>query len=91
MVLATLTNVEEAALGFLLGSGAGVGLTSTVPSGGEYSPAGAGAGTTSVEGEGGEDGVIPVVVFERWLLLSAKTITASFSLLTQLSLLPLMK
>lgn len=90
MVLATLTNVEEAALGFLLGSGAGVGLTSTVPSGGEYSPAGAGAGTTSVEGEGGEDGLIPVV-FERWLLLSAKTITASFSLLTQLSLLPLMK
>lgn len=64
MVLARLTKLEEAALGFLLGSGAGVGLTSTVPSGGEYSPEGAGAGTTSLEGEGGADGLVPIVVFE---------------------------
>ena len=70
--------IEEAAFGGGGGvSGAGVG-------GGDASPEGAGDGAISVEFEG-EGGVASL------LLLSAKTITSTFSFLRQLSLFPLMK
>ena len=78
--------IEEAAFG--VDSGAGVGLISTVPAWGEYSPAGAGDGVMiSVEPDGG--GLL--VWFDLCWLLSATTLTTSFSFFRQLYLLPLMK
>ena len=86
-----LNEIEEAPLG---GGGSltgdGVGFISTVPAGGDSSPEGAGDGAVPVEPEGGGDSVVVWLVLEL-LLLSANTITTTFSFLMQLSLLPLMK
>lgn len=67
-------------------SGARVGFSTTPVSGegGDASPAGAGDGVISVEFEG--EGAVAFL-----LVLSANTITTTFSFLRQLSLLPLMK
>ena len=71
---------EQAAFGGLDSSlGAGVGLTSPVPGGGD-SAEGAGDGIMLFEPEGeGEGGLVSFVLEER-LLLSAKTTTCNFSL-----------